>query len=57
MANRGIWTKKQRSNGLLPLLPGSYPPPGTSPNSNYCNCGQAALLQVACVTIGAACAA
>jgi hypothetical protein len=47
-------TKEQR---IAPLLPGLYPPPGTSPNSSYCNCGHARLLQVACVTIGAACAA
>src|SRR5579863_4460378 len=44
-------TKEQR---ISPLLPGLYPPPGTSPNSDYCNCGQVALTQVACTTIGAA---
>jgi len=49
--------QKQKEQRISPLLPGSYPPQGTSPNSDYCSCTHAALEQVACATIGAACAA
>src|SRR5579872_2006094 len=42
-------TKEQR---ISPLLPGLYPPPGTSPNSNYCSCGHAALAQTVFTTTG-----
>ena len=48
-----ILPQTQKEQRIAPLLPGLYPPPGTSPNSNYCNCGHAALVQVACIVIGA----
>jgi len=57
MRRRILVLKKQREQRISPLLPGSYPPQGTSPNSDYCSCTHAALAQVACATIGAACAA
>jgi hypothetical protein len=49
-------TKNIRSNGFLRCSPACTLPRYFA-KSNYCNCGQAALVQVAWATIGAACAA